>query len=151
MLRDKGAPYAEKMAAFVVGPDEGERYELRGGEVIVKAMPGETDIGGFSVEMFPAGFATPEPVHHRDDGVFYILEGSMRVKCGDLDSLAGAGAMIFLPKGVPHAFRVEGDAPVRWFNVQSPHGDFMLGAKEMAVSGAAGGDAAIELLGPPPF
>jgi len=144
------------MNAFVIGPDEGDRYEIGGGVVVVKAMPQQTSIGGFSVETFPPGFATPEHVHHRDDGVFYILEGSMRFKCGEVDAVAHAGATIYLPRGVPHAFRVEGDTPVRWFNVQSPHGDFMLRAIAVAARTSPGpavpsDESAIELLGPPPF
>ncbi|MEX0682914.1 MAG: cupin domain-containing protein [Dehalococcoidia bacterium] len=144
------------MEAFVIGADEGQRYALGGGDVIIKAMPEQTGIGGFAVETFPAGFATPYHIHHRDDGVFYLLDGSMRIKCGQVDTIAHAGSTIFLPRGVPHAFRVEGASPARWFNVQSPHGDFMLQAIAFAGSNsnapATVPDAgSIELLGPPPF
>lgn len=142
---------------FVVGPDGGDRYELGGGEVVIKAMPEQTGIGGFSVEAFPPGFASPEHVHHRDGGVFFILEGSMRIRCGDLDAVAHAGATVYLPRGVPHAFRVEGSGPVRWFNVQSPHGDFMHRTMAMAATSSPGqadpaaDSAVIEVLGAPPF
>lgn len=142
------------MQPFVVGPDEGDRYPIGGSDIVIKAMPEQTGIGGFSIETSPPGFATPEHVHHRDDGVFYILEGSMRIKCGDLDAVAGPCAMVYLPRSIPHAFRVEGDAPVRWFSVQSPHGDFMRRAIASTAGtqpspGAARAD--IEVLGPPPF
>jgi mannose-6-phosphate isomerase-like protein (cupin superfamily) len=138
------------MQAFVIPPDGGDRYDLRGSEINVKAMPPETGIGGFSVESAPPGFATPEHIHHRDDGVFYVLEGTMRIKCGDLDAIAGAGSMVYLPRGVPHAFRVEGSSPARWFNVQAPHGDFMLSIMGAGADASAEAGALV-VLGPPPF
>jgi mannose-6-phosphate isomerase-like protein (cupin superfamily) len=109
----------------------------------VISMPDENGIGAFALETSPAGFASPLHVHHRDDGIFYILEGAIRLKCGDLDALAVQGSTIFLPRGIPHAFRVEGDAPLKWFNLQAPHGDFMLRAM--------GQTAEIDVLGPSPF
>jgi mannose-6-phosphate isomerase-like protein (cupin superfamily) len=142
------------MEAFIVGPDEGDGYALGGGDVTIKAMPEQTGIGGFSVETFPPGFASPTHIHHRDDGVFYLLEGLMRIKCGDVDAIAMPGSTIYLPRGVPHAFRVEGESPARWFNVQSPHGDFMLRTIAAAQPGAFADPAAaeaIELVGPAPF
>ena len=140
------------MDGFVIGPGAGDSYEFNGGEVCIKAMPEHTGLGGFSVETFPKGFASPWHVHHRDTGVFFVLEGTMHIRCGELDALASVGSMIFLPPGVPHAFRVEGDAPARWFSVQSPHGDFMLSTMARSRQSAAGTKApAIETLGPPPF
>lgn len=142
------------MEPFIIGPDEGRRYLLGGGEVVIKAMPEHARIGAFSVETFPPGFSSPLHVHHRDDGVFYLLDGRMRIKCGEVDAIAGPGATVFLPRGVPHAFRVEGDASASWFNVQAPHGDFMLRAMQAsgdAPAGSPGEDGHIEIVGPPPF
>jgi mannose-6-phosphate isomerase-like protein (cupin superfamily) len=143
------------MEPFVVSAEEGLRVAVGGGDVLIKAMPDRTGIGGLSVETFPAGFATPYHVHHRDNGVFFLLEGSMRIKCGGIDAVAQAGSMIFLPRDVPHAFRVEGVSPARWLSIQSPHGDFMLSAMEGAGVTPASTpplpDGAIEVLGPPPF
>lgn len=142
------------MEPFIIGPGEGHRYSLGGGEVVIKAMPEHARIGAFSVETFPPGFSTPLHVHHRDDGVFYVLSGRMRIVCGDIDAIAGPGATIFLPGGVAHAFRVEGDVPAQWFNVQAPHWDFMLRAMQAsgdAPAGSPGEDGDIEIVGPPPF
>ena len=131
------------MEPFIVDAQNTRRYMFGEHTCDVVSMPEENDIGGFAVESAPVGFASPFHVHHRDDGIFYILEGTIRIKCGDLDAVAVQGATIFLPRGIPHAFRVEGDVPVKWFNLQSPHGDFM--------RRAMGQSAEIEVLGPPPF
>jgi len=144
-----------EMQGFVLGPTEGKVYELQSGNVRVTGLPEQTGIGSFSIESFPPGFASPLHVHHRDAGVFFVLEGIMRIRCGDMESVAGPGSTVFLPAGVPHAFRVEGDAAARWFNVQAPHGDFVLQTIARVDGGAfpetAAGKPAVEPVGPPPF
>ena len=137
------------MEPFVLGPDEGSSYAFGGGTVVVKAMPHQTGIGGFSVETFPPGFAAPLHRHTVDAGVFFVLEGAVRIMSGGVDTVAVAGSMVFLPAGVPHAFKVEGDAPARWFNVQSPNGDFLRASIAAAEGGPPPGG--IERIGPPPF
>jgi mannose-6-phosphate isomerase-like protein (cupin superfamily) len=143
------------MPGFVIDPNGGERFEFNGGEVRVLAMPEQTGIGGFSVETFPPGFASPLHIHRRDGGVFFVLEGTMRIRCGDLEHIATPGSMVYLPPEVPHAFRVEGDSRARWFSVQSPHGDFMLStiarSRGEAPALAVEGPGAIETVSAPPF
>lgn len=116
------------MKPFVIQPGGGEVFQYGEGTVEVVALPDATGIGAFSIETFPPGFASPLHVHSRDAGVFFLFEGSIRLKCGELDVVAEAGSTIFLPPGVPHAFKVVGDVAARWFNVQSPHGDFIFRA-----------------------
>jgi mannose-6-phosphate isomerase-like protein (cupin superfamily) len=128
---------------FIVRAEDARRYTFGEHVCDVVSMPEENGIGGFAVETSPVGFASPLHVHHRDDGVFYILEGAIRIQCGDLNAVAVPGSTVFLPRGIPHAFRVEGDVPLKWLNLQAPHGDFMLRAM--------GQGAEIEQLGPPPF
>jgi mannose-6-phosphate isomerase-like protein (cupin superfamily) len=152
---------------FVVAADEGRAFWHAGGLVQVMAMPDTTGRWGISVETYPAGFATPLHVHHRDDGAFYILEGHMRIVCAGIERVAGPGELVFLPAEVAHAFRVEGDGPARWLSIQGPEGDFMRVAEatgqqatELRLPVPADGvnsipkatpDSGIERLGPPPF
>ena len=56
--------------------------------------------------LLPAGFGPPFHVHHEEDETFYILEGEFRFRLGDVVSHARPGAAVYLPKGVPHGFRV---------------------------------------------
>jgi mannose-6-phosphate isomerase-like protein (cupin superfamily) len=53
-----------------------------------------------------AGHAPPLHLHRHEDEAFYLLEGSMRFRCGDDEFDAHAGDFIFVPRGTPHAFRV---------------------------------------------
>ena len=68
---------------------------------------------GVALVTQPPGVATPLHVHSRECEAFYVLDGSLTYKAGDeLHRLVG-GSFIFLPKGVPHAFRITGDRPAR--------------------------------------
>lgn len=121
------------------------------------------------VETFPAGFASGLHNHETEDKCFYVLQGEMRVRCGDLDALAGEGAFVFLPRGVAHAFKVGDDGPATWLNIQAT-GDFRRLIEETGVPApahrlpkpeeahrdprafaSAARNHHLELLGPPPF
>ena len=54
----------------------------------------------------PAAFGPPFHIHLDEDEVFYILDGEFRFKLGEAISHGQAGQTIYLPKGVPHGFRV---------------------------------------------
>ena len=60
----------------------------------------------------PAGTATPVHVHTREAEAFYLLEGMMTYRAGEQTYQLSPGSFIYLPTGVPHAFRVTGAAPV---------------------------------------
>ena len=54
----------------------------------------------------PEGFSPPRHIHTREDEAFLVLEGEARF---DLDGellVAGPGTSVFMPRGVPHTFRV---------------------------------------------
>jgi quercetin dioxygenase-like cupin family protein len=53
------------------------------------------------------GSEPPLHVHEREDELFYILEGEARVMVGEAVHNLSAGDMIFLPRGVPHTFRIK--------------------------------------------
>jgi mannose-6-phosphate isomerase-like protein (cupin superfamily) len=61
----------------------------------------------------PVGAAPPLHVHDDLDDTWYILEGQMVLRCGDDESVVGAGHWVSMPRGVPHAFRVIGDREAR--------------------------------------
>jgi hypothetical protein len=116
-----------------------------------------------------AGFASGLHNHLREDKLFYVISGEMRVKCGGIDATARAGSCVFLPHGVPHAFKAGDDGPVTWLNLQST-GDFrrlveetgspapghVLPPADLArpaadVLGTAARRHHLDRLGPPPF
>lgn len=82
-----------------------------------------TDATGGRLSVFRAtmreGFSPPRHVHTREDEVFVVLDGEA---CFDLDGrrlLAGPGTSVYMPRGVPHTFRVQ--SPVaRMLGIISP-------------------------------
>jgi quercetin dioxygenase-like cupin family protein len=58
----------------------------------------------------PAGAASPVHVHARVDEVVVLLRGSAIVWAGDERFELRAGGVAFLPRGVPHAYRILSEA-----------------------------------------
>lgn len=55
------------------------------------------------------GYAAPVHRHSREDEAFYVLDGELSMYVGDNCVSAGAGAFLWAPRGIPHAFCVESD------------------------------------------
>jgi mannose-6-phosphate isomerase-like protein (cupin superfamily) len=122
---------------------EGQSFYFSGTLMTLKAGSAETN-GQFSLieQLAPPGFATPLHMHHNEDETMYVLEGSYTFFVGDQVIKATAGAVVYLPKGVPHAFRVEGAVPARLLQLTTPAG-IEQGFVEM-------GEPATSLVLPPP-
>ncbi len=52
----------------------------------------------------------PWHVHTREDEYFYFLDGAIVVHCGEEQFRAGRRSFIFLPRGIPHAWDVDGES-----------------------------------------
>jgi mannose-6-phosphate isomerase-like protein (cupin superfamily) len=59
--------------------------------------------------LLPRDFGPPFHIHHDEDETFYLLEGEVRFKRGDTILHARAGEVVYLPKGIPHGFKVLSD------------------------------------------
>ena len=70
----------------------------------------------------PAGAATPVHVHTREAEAFYVLDGQLTYRAGEQTYQLSPGSFIYLPAGVPHAFRVIGASPVRFLAIVAPGG-----------------------------
>lgn len=70
----------------------------------------------------PAGTATPLHVHTREAEAFYVLDGSLTYRAGEQTYQLSPGSFIYLPAGLPHAFRVTGTSPVRFLAIVTPGG-----------------------------
>ena len=55
------------------------------------------------------GSDAPPHIHHREDEIFYILEGEVVVSVGDRTIKGTPGTMIFLPRDVRHSFTIESE------------------------------------------
>lgn len=104
---DKSGTNAPRGGGLVVNADDGDAYWWLGTLSVNKidgaASGGSVDIVEHTV---PAGYAPPTHVHRDQDEVFYVLDGEFRVHCGPDEFLARPGALVYLPKGVPHGFEM---------------------------------------------
>jgi quercetin dioxygenase-like cupin family protein len=128
---------------FTYADRQGQSFYFSGTLMTLKAGSAETN-GQFSLieQVAPPGFATPLHMHHGEDETMYILEGSFTFFVGDQVIKVAPGAVVYLPKDVPHAFRVEGATAARLLQLTTPAG-IEQGFIEM-------GEPARSLILPPP-
>lgn len=69
-----------------------------------------------SEALLPEGASPPLHVHADLDDSFYVLDGTMVVRCGDDVQLATPASWVPFPAGVPHTFRVMG-GPARTLQI----------------------------------
>ena len=127
--------------AMVLAEDEGEAIWFANALMIVKANTETTD-GSLSAidQRVPGGYAVPRHVHHAEDEAWYLLEGEATFYCGEDRFTAGKGSWVFLPRDVPHSFKV-GPEGARLLTISAPSG-FVDFVKEC-------GEPASELVIPP--
>ncbi len=100
----------------------GDAFWWQGSLMTIKARAADTGGALGLVEgAFYEGFGPPLHVHTREDEAFYVLEGTIRFRQGDDEMLARPGAWVWGPRGVPHAFRVQG-GPARALVLVTPGG-----------------------------
>lgn len=83
-----------------------------------------SDTGGalaIADELGRAGLATPLHRHSREDETLIVLDGEVTAWIGDETRTARAGDAVWLPRGVPHAFRVDSET-ARVLNIVGPAG-----------------------------
>ena len=74
-------------------------------------------------------------VHRGHIDAFYVLDGELTFELGPGPETVrvGAGGFVAVPAHVAHAFRNDGDADARWFNVHAPDegfAEFMRGQRD---------------------
>lgn len=95
----------------------------------------------------PTGASPPLHVHADLDDSFYVIEGTMIVRCGDDVSTANPGDFVPFPSGVPHTFRVI-DRPARVLTVHA--NDSFMRAVRAIGHPATGREPLATLAGPAP-
>jgi quercetin dioxygenase-like cupin family protein len=94
------------MAGYVVAPGASV---VDGSEV--KAGVASTR-GSLTVIESRTAAGAPLHAHHREDEAMYVLEGSIRARCGDDRFELEPRSFVFLPRNVPHEWDVVGDEAV---------------------------------------
>ena len=132
----------EQTGHAVVTAESAEAIWFSGCLALVKAST-ESTAGALGLVEFthPPDFATPPHIHHAEDEAFYVLEGAMKGFCGDREWRAAAGDFVWLPRGIPHGYSIDGDV-LRTLAITVPAG-FERFVRE---AGAPAGERAL----PPP-
>lgn len=94
--------------AYIAQPEQQQQLEwLDGGTLAIlldsAATDGQLMVGRFDVSK---GEAPPLHTHTREDEVFMLISGTALVWSGDEEMELKEGGIIFLPKNVPHAYRI---------------------------------------------
>ena len=153
------------VSGLVVPSGAGRRLVTRAQEVTFKA----TEADGSAVSIFevvvPPGFDVGAHVHERSQEFFYVLEGELELLAfepvkrsvedwhewvspdGDRVARAGTGSCMFVPSGVPHAFRNSSGVPARMLFQSFPspdHERYFEEIVEIFASGASVDPGAVE-------
>ena len=92
-------------------------------EYIIKATPGDTGVRMAVIEQAAApGTGPPWHVHSREDEVFNVIEGTVQFWRGTETFVKDAGAVVVLPKGIPHTFKNVGQTRSRVLFTLIPDG-----------------------------
>ena len=94
--------------AYLARPEQQQQLEwLDGGTLSIlldgKATNGQLMIGRFDVR---EGEAPPYHKHTREDEVFMLIKGTALVWCDDQEMELSEGGIVYLPKDVPHGYRI---------------------------------------------
>jgi quercetin dioxygenase-like cupin family protein len=137
------------------------------GESTVKVLL-DAELTGGAFSLFDMrclkGDASAIHQHSRDDEVFVLLEGLVTFYSGDDHQQVGPDSAVFLPRGIPHGYRVDSDtarllfftAPgglevmmrAAGFDLAEPLPDGWVADVAKVAEGAAA--AGVSIVGPPP-
>ena len=106
--------------AVTLQPGQGRSVSLRGTEV--RFTVESTQAKGASCTEWDAapGFDTGLHVHERLEETWHVLAGELEFRLGEEAFTATAGATVFVPPRVAHAFANRTDTPARFLLIMSP-------------------------------
>ncbi len=77
---------------------------------------------GMSMVTQPPGIATPLHRHTKEAEALFVLEGRIDYRAGEELHELSDGDFLYLPLGLPHAFRIRGVKPARFLALTTPGG-----------------------------
>ena len=114
----------DSSSTFHIGPREGQTVRMAGAQLIARKVSSEQTGGAYSlfeVEVGPRGGSQPH-IQHGEDECFYVLEGEFEFLVEGAGIEAGPGSLVYVPKGVLHAFENAGETTGRMLVSQTPGG-----------------------------
>jgi mannose-6-phosphate isomerase-like protein (cupin superfamily) len=73
-------------------------------------------------ELWPADFVVPAHFHDRHSELFYVVSGQVEWTVNGETHVMGAGDMVFIPPGTPHAVKTVGGKEARMLMLYEPGG-----------------------------
>jgi mannose-6-phosphate isomerase-like protein (cupin superfamily) len=107
-------------AAVRLSAGEGDSVSLRGTEVTFKIRSDHAEGMSCTEWVAAAGFDTGLHVHERLEETWYIIDGHIEFRLGEETCDASAGACVFVPPNLPHAFANRSQGPARFLLMMSP-------------------------------
>jgi quercetin dioxygenase-like cupin family protein len=154
--------------SVIAAQNAGENLWFGGGLLTFK-VTSEQSGGGFCLFEHAASYGkrTPLHLHPDDDETVYVIEGELLFHIAGVEHTAGPGTIVWIPRGIPHAFLVTSElARSLWFVTPGEVMEaFYRQAGDEAASrtlpppeidiarlrAAGEGTGAMKTLGPPPF
>ena len=109
---------------LILAPGEGKLVWLQGMGVRFLVCGEQTGGRCALVEhpIQPKALAAPLHTHENEDEISYVMEGRVGVQIGERIEVVGPGAVVFKPRGIPHAFWNAGETPARVLELITPAG-----------------------------
>lgn len=122
LLASAAAPFMAKARGILPAPGRDKAFKILAGEgrihghiklkgvnsnvLDVKISGSDTggDLAIFEQTSLSQGKGTPLHIHHKQDEIFYVIEGSYYFQAGEEKFTLSAGESIFLPRKIPHAW-----------------------------------------------
>ncbi len=150
---------------YVLGTNEGDERWFLGSHAALKVTGAQTAGGLVILEGWgPRGHGSPLHIHRREDEIFYVIDGELRLDVEDDSHTLSAGMMGFGPRNVTHRFTVT-SPEARFLVMATPAGfeEFVREASEPAAERripdpsepdmetlvAAAASYGIDIIGPP--
>lgn len=114
----------ERAGAAYVGPGEGRAVWVMGGQLLTFKVTAEQTGGAYSLfeDTVQPQYGSPPHIHHREDESFYVVEGEFEFSRDGETIRAGAGSLVYVPRGSLHAFKNVGRERGRLLLSQTPGG-----------------------------
>jgi quercetin dioxygenase-like cupin family protein len=94
--------------AYLAQPEQQQQLEWLDGSTLSILLDGAASNGQLMVGRFDVseGEAPPYHLHTNEDEIFILIKGTALVWADDQESELAEGGIVFLPKQVPHAYRI---------------------------------------------
>lgn len=142
---------------LIIPPGQGKKLVTKAHEVTFKVTGAHSRAGSSFEVIVPPGFDVGAHSHTRSEELFYVVEGELDVfafepvtrdghwadwesTAGGKPVRAGAGSVLFVPPGCPHAFANRTDTPVKMFFQAAPPPDHEAYFEQLLEILAVGGE-----------